>query len=284
MSSSKSPATFFKRGFLLRNAWIRSIYNLLHSSWLSYLGLFTFLSPIYYLVARILKPLGQIVFFVLVGIYLGQSGDADYYIIGNAVQVIALSGIYGVSTAISGERVSGTLSLIFAAPVSQIGLLLGRTLFHMVDGMISVGAGFLFGIIFLGLDFSDVHLGWLIVSLICVAASTAAMGLLVGSVSLVTINPMFFNDVIYTIMLIFCGVNIPVSNLPMILQRFSHMLPMTRGLEAVRQIFQGASLYDVRTLLYEEVLVGVAYYLIGVLFFKFLEMRSRLGSKSFDAF
>ena len=99
---------------------MRTLSNNLRLFWqgalLSYIALFHWMRPIQYMASKILMPLAQMFFFVYLGTYATGSANAAYYIVGNALQIAAVSGIYGMTMSIGGDRDSGTLAYIFGTP------------------------------------------------------------------------------------------------------------------------------------------------------------------------
>ncbi|MDQ2983458.1 MAG: ABC transporter permease [Actinomycetota bacterium] len=59
-------------------------------------------------------------------------------------------------------------------------------------------------------------------------------------------------------MLLFCGVNLPLSALPGWMEAIGRCLPLTHGIAAAREVTAGASLGSVGGLLWREALVGPA--------------------------
>ena len=73
-----------------------------------------------------------------------------------------------------------------------------------------------------------------------------------------------------------------MASLPLLLQRLSWGLPLTRGIMAARMVMEGAGWASIRSLVAGEALVGLFYILIGYFFFLFLEKRS-MNSGTLDA-
>jgi ABC-2 type transport system permease protein len=86
---------------------------------------------------------------------------------------------------------------------------------------------------------------------------------------------MFVNNLVYFLLLIFAGSNVPVSVLPGWMQSVSSVIPLTRGIEAARSLIGGAALSDVSTLLGQEALIGVAYTLAGYALFRWFEGQAK---------
>jgi len=128
-------------------------------SWLSYLGLFSLLSPMTYLVIKVLGPITAVLFFTLLGIATG--GDPAYYIVGNSTQIVVVSGIFGMLTITVNERRMGTLPQLVMTPTNNAILYYGRSIFMIIDGLTSVFICFGVGALLFGLDFSQVNWFWL---------------------------------------------------------------------------------------------------------------------------
>jgi ABC-2 type transport system permease protein len=258
----------------MRTIWINFIL-FFESARLSYIALFRWLSPPTYIASKILMPLNQLVFFTLLGIYATSRDNSAFYVIGNAMQITAVNGIFGVTMTIGDDRFAGTLPYLFGVPSSRLFMYLGRGVFHILDGISGVIVTMLLGMFLFGIDLSEANLVLLLLAIIVTTFSTAGMGLALGSLSLVTVNAMFFGNLIYFLLLAFCGVNIPVESLPEWMQVVASLLPITHGLDAARQIAAGAGFSDVSTLLLQEFMIGVGYIAVGYSFFRWIEYQAR---------
>ena len=242
---------------------------------LSYIALFHWLRPSTYLATKVITPLFQILFFTLLGMYATGPENAHFYVIGNAVQVAALSGIFGVTLSIGGDRWEGTLAYLFGTPANRLTLFVGRAFMHVIDGMFGVVIGLTWGTLLLSLDLSNTDPVALALTIFITTLSTSGMGLLLGCMSLITRNVMFINNTVYFLLLVFAGVNIPISSLPQWMQPLSYALPMTRGIAAAREIIAGESLKTVAPLLRGEFLIGLIYILTGYVLFRWFEFQAK---------
>jgi len=242
---------------------------------LSYIALFAWLRPVTYLASKVIMPLNQLLFFTFLGISATGRDSASFYIIGNAVQITAVSGIYGITFSVGGERWSGTLPYLFGTPANRMMVFLGRGLFHVLDGMLGVVLGFLWGVLLLGLDLSQTDFGALGLTILVTTLSTSGLGLLMGCLSLITRNIMFVNNTVYFLLLVFSGANIPVAILPAAMRAFSEVLPLTRGIAAAREIVAGAGISEVRGLLSGELGIGLIYAVLGYLLFRWFELQAK---------
>lgn len=184
------------------------------STLLSYIALFHWFRPMTYLASKIVMPLAQVLFFTMLGTFATGPDTANFYIIGNAMQIAAVSGIYGVTMSIGGDRWNGTLPYLFGTPANRLVLFVGRAFLHVIDGMLGVVIAFLWGVVLLDLDLSNTNLLALALTILITTYSTSGLGLLMGCLSLITLNVMFINNTVYFALLLFYGANIPVIILP----------------------------------------------------------------------
>ena len=75
----------------------------------------------------------------------------------------------------------------------------------------------------------------------------------------------------YFLMLLFCGVNIPLSALPKWMQVVGSGMPLTHGIEAARRVAHGASVSSVGGLIGTEALIGLCYFAVGYLLLRVFE-------------
>lgn len=242
---------------------------------LSYIALFRWLRPITYMASKVVAPLSYMLFFVFLGKSAIGGQETSFYVIGNAVQMAAGSGIYGVTMSISGDRWDGTLPYLFATPANRLLLFVGRAFIHVIDGMFGVLLGFLWGVTLLGLDLSKANPLALVLTILVTTISTSGMGLFLGCLSLITRNVMFVNNTVFFSLLLFSGANIEVATLPGWMQSISQALPLTRGIASARIIVDGGRLSEVMPLLTAELLIGVVYIFIGFYMFRWFEIQAK---------
>ncbi len=258
---------------------MRTIINNLRLFWqgtlLSYIALFAWLRPISYLASKIIMPLAQMLFFTFLGTYATGKGNAQFYVIGNALQIAAVSGIYGVTMSIGGDRWAGTLVYLFGTPANRLMMFFGRAFMHVIDGMLGVVIAFTWGVVLLGLNLSHTNLPALGLTILITTISTCGLGLLMGCLSLVTVNVMFVNNFVYFALLIFSGANVDISTLPAVMRAISNVLPLTRGIASARLLIAGASLQQVTPLLLGELGIGLLYGLLGYALFSWVEVQAK---------
>jgi len=242
---------------------------------LSYRALFRWFRPSTYLASKIVMPLAQMIFFTFIGSF-GGAAPAEFFIIGNAMQIAAVSGIYGVTMSIGGDRWDGTLAYLFGSPANRLVLFFGRSLVHIIDGMVGVAIAFTWGIILFGLRIPVDRLGMLSLAVLVAVFSTSGLGLLMGCIGLITRNVMFVNNTVYFLLLLFSGANVPLTDLPGWIRSASSFLPLSHGIAAARLILSDSAASDqVCMLLLKELLVGTLYLLMGYSLFRRFEVRAK---------
>ena len=258
---------------------MKTISNNLRLFWqgamLSYIALFHWMRPATYVASKIIMPLAQMFFFVYLGTYATNPGNTAFYIVGNALQIAAVSGIYGMTMSVGGDRDSGTLGYILGTPANRLVVFMGRAFMNILDGALGVVIAFFWGVTLLGLDLSHASIPALALTILITTISTCGLGLLMGCLSLITVNVMFVNNFVYFLLLIFSGANVQLAQMPAWVQAVSSVLPLTRGIAAARLLVKGASLTEVLPLLLGELAIGLLYSLLGYLLFAVFEVEAK---------
>ncbi|MDP9270433.1 MAG: ABC transporter permease [Chloroflexota bacterium] len=244
---------------------------------MSYGMLFNWAHPSIYIPTLIGGPTFQLLFFAALGSYASGRSPA-YFALGNAVEASALAGIFGMTMAIANERWFGTLPALLATPVNRVAVFTGRFLPFIANGLFVSLYAIGFSVVFLGVRFALSTLGVAGLALLVTVFSCSAMGALQGAVSLRLRDGLFGANLLMLSFLLFCGVNIPIGTLPGWMQVISNVLPFTHGLEAVRQAAAGAGLGEVGGLIAIEGLIGVAYAILALALFTWLERSARANA------
>ena len=241
---------------------------------IAYRGLFNWIRPSIYIPTMLGSPLFQLVFFTKLGEY-AHARNAAFYIVGNSVQVCAMASVYGMTMAIANERWFGTLGPLLASPANRAAVFLGRGVPVLANGLLVSAFGFVVGAALLGFRPGWASVPALATVVVVTAVSCTAFGMLLGSIGLRAKDFFFAANLAYFLMLLFCGVNIPVESLPGWMEAVSRCLPLTHGIMAAREVAGGATLADVSGLVWTEVGVGAAYAAAAFGLFRLLERESR---------
>ncbi|MFN2526156.1 MAG: ABC transporter permease [Actinomycetota bacterium] len=242
---------------------------------ISYRALFNWLRPEIYIPTMLGSPLFQIIFFAKLGDYAGVENDA-FFVVGNALQVSAMAGIYGMTMTIANERYFGTLSSLLATPANRLALFLGRAVPLIANGLLISLFGFAVGSLLLDFVLPAEGLPGLGLVLVVTAFACTSFGLLLGSIGLRARDVFFISNLVYFLMLLLCGVNIRPEALPGWMQAISYGLPLTRGIQAARGMaIDNESFAQVAHLVWGELTVGILYAAGAYLLFRMLEVEAR---------
>jgi len=241
---------------------------------MSYRALFNWQSPTYYIPTMLAHPLFQILFFAYLGRFSGVRDDT-FFVVGNAVQVCAMAAVYGVAMTIGGERWTQTLAPLLATPASRLALFLGRAVPHIVGGFVVSAFGFTMGRLLL--DFHPPASSILPLALVVLVstASCTGFGLVIGAIGLRLRDVFTFSNPAYFLMLLLCGVNVPLSALPDWLAAIGRCLPLTHGIAAARAVARGVPLADVAGLLWTEAGIGACYFASAYVLLRVFEAEGR---------
>jgi ABC-2 type transport system permease protein len=241
---------------------------------ISYRALFNWIRPEIYIPTMLIGPVFQILFFAYLGRY-SKLADDSFFVVGNAVQTSAMSGVFAATMAIANERQFQTLSPLLATPANRFAIFMGRALPVLFSGLLVSAWGFLFGRLLLDFHppFSSVP-GLALVVVISVASCTA-FGLTLGSIGMRARDVFISANVAYNLMWLLCGVNIPLDSLPGWLSQIGRLLPLTHGIAAARRIAAGASLGSVDGLIWTEIGIGAAWATLAFALVRWFEFEGR---------
>lgn len=240
----------------------------------SYRALFNWISPWVFIPQVLGYPIFEILFFAYLGRYAGVQSD-QFFLIGNAFLAIAITGMFGMGHAVAGERRSQTLASLLVSPASRIAVFLGRALPSIVTGFFVAGISFAICSAVLRVHTSGSALAGIAFAALISSFGCTALGLCLGALGLRGRNVSLFADSIGACMLLVSGANVPLHRLPGWIQAISSGIPLTRGIQAARDIANGASVGDVAHLLAGEAVIGAIYLVVGFGLLRLFEYEGR---------
>jgi ABC-2 type transport system permease protein len=241
---------------------------------ISFRALFSFLQPAIYIPSMLVAPIFQILLFVYIGRSASLESD-EFYVVGNAIQYAAVPCLFAMIFTIAGERYQHTLGYLLVTPAPRLPLFLGRALPVVVNGFLVAIFALVVGGLIVGADIAASSYPALAVAAFVSAFGCTGFGLVGAGMGLVLREQAVLANIMFGLLLVFTGANVPIDDLPSWMQAVSGVVPFTHGIEAARQIVDGKALSGVAGLLGTEAAIGLAYALLGYTAIRTAERASR---------
>ena len=111
--------------------------------------------------------------------------------------------------------------------------------------------------------------------LVLASFACTGLGMLTGAVGLRMRDVPIIANLTMAVLLIFCGVNVPLDKLPRLDARGRAGLPLTHAIAAARLVADGASLASVRTAIVDRVRARAGYLVAGFVLLRWFEVQGR---------
>jgi ABC-2 type transport system permease protein len=241
---------------------------------MSYRALFNWINPWIMIPSFFIAPLFQILLFAYIGRAAHLESD-KFYVIGNALQYAAIPCLFAMGNTIANERRQQTLGPVLATPARRLPLFVGRAVPVMANGFLVSAFALAAGGAILGVHVPASAIPKLAIVVAVTAFSCTGLGLVTAAVGLRAIETAVFANILFGLLLIFCGVNVPLDALPGWMSTTAQGLPLTHGIEAARRLADGASLGSVGGLVGAEAAIGAVYVALGYTLLRIVEFESR---------
>jgi len=241
---------------------------------LSYRALFNWLTPWILVPTFLVAPIFQILLFAYIGRSANLQSD-EFYVVGNALQYTSLPCLFAMANMLGDERWSQTLGILLSSPASRLALFLGRSLPVILNGALVGAFGFVAGSLILHVHIPASAFAPLALVILVTAVSCTGLGLVNGAIGLRVRESAVSSNIVFGLLLVLCGVNVPLDELPGWMEAISRVLPLTHGIEAARELADGATLGDVSGLVATEAAIGFVWGVIGCTLLRLLEIEAR---------
>jgi ABC-2 type transport system permease protein len=223
--------------------------------------------PRLYLVTTLPRLLAEILFYALIGQFLGGRELLLYVLVGNAVLSVATPALNFLTQGLAGMLGSGTLALVIATPTNPLWLIMTWGSGHLALGLINGLIGLYLLAPLFGLPLSP----WALLAAPVLVLTTVAvygLGLVLAAISLRTRGAFLVGNSVLLLFFVLVGVNLPIDALPPWLRPIGWSLPLSHGLLAIRALLSGTDLGAVPGWVATEAGVGTVYLLLGALLFQ----------------
>lgn len=188
------------------------------------------------------------------------SGDGNYFEFvapGIMAMVVMTAVLTGLAASVSREKEQGTLDGILIAPISRLSIILGKTLSQSIRGLIQGMAVLLLAIFLFGVK---IHGSILLVALLLLLGifSFVGLGILVSASAAEQETATQLLFMFQFPMLFLSGAFFPLQQMPELMQRIAHILPLTYAIEALRKVvILGAGIQEVQKEIFILTAIGI---------------------------
>jgi len=241
----------------------------------TYKSLFGIVDIKIFILTRFFAPMMAMLFYCYLAMHAYGPDNMAPWVIGNAFTTCVFPVFLGAGLVLRIERGIGTLRAIIATPTSRMIIFISRSLMHVVNAVVVCLVALTTGILVFHIEFSKVNLGLFALAVVASMFAAIALGMVVSSLGLIVKDIHMIMNVGILGLVILSGANIPLDRFPAPLLLVSRLLPVTRGIEAGRLLYSGASNQEVLSLIGQEFMLGLIYMLIGFWTYKITEYLAR---------
>jgi ABC-2 type transport system permease protein len=218
------------------------------ATWLGWQIASNWTDPLWFAIYSIVRPISRAAILVVMYgvITLGNftSPTFPYIYLGNAFYSYVFAIMNGVSWAVIDDREHyKTLKYMYVAPIRIPIYLLGRGVAGFGTASLSVLITLLAGVFFLHIRIDPAQVEWLLlfVSLVIGVVMLAMMGLVLASISMLTVRHSgFIAEGVSSFFFLFSGAIYPLEVLPTWLRPIGFAMPITYWLELMRRSLIGS--------------------------------------------
>lgn len=235
-------------------------------------------TPFSFICDKTINAFFKILFFSLVVSYSYGNEDSVQYIVANIFLVSATTCFFGAGVTIVRERMYGTLQFIELSTISNIKVMLSKSTYHVLDGILSFVINAIFILLIFDFNFTPVQWIYLTVNCIVLALSSCAFGLALGAIGLVFRDVNFiFNLAIYIVTLL-SGANFSIEAFPNFIQVLCKFIPAAHSIKGIKSILYGNTGDWIYQLLSEFSLVFIYLIIAFALYKVFSRIAVRKGT------
>jgi ABC-2 type transport system permease protein len=274
-----------------RSAIMQALRSFRMAAWLGWQIESNWTDPFLFAVYSIVKPIAGAAILVIMFGVITQGNFASplfaYIFLGNAFYIYVGSVMTGISWAVIEDREHyQTMKYIYIAPVHFPSYLIGRGAARFLTGSISVAITLAAGVLFLNLKLDPQAINWpmFAAALVVGLAMLAAMGLVLGGITMLIANVIYFiGDAVAGALYLFSGAIFPLEVMPAWLRPLGFAMPLSYWLELLRRSLLGelAGGFPTFAAFSDGQLFGIllgltaAFILIAAVAFRLCERRAR---------
>jgi ABC-2 type transport system permease protein len=213
-------------------------------------------------------PLGGVVAYVLVYRAIGAPEEyVGFVVVGGAMTAFWMNVLWNMSSQLYWEKEQGNLALYIMAPNSMVAILLGMALGGMLATTLRAAAVLLLGSLLFHVHYTVSSLWQLLAVFGLAMVALYGMGMMFASLFLLLGREAWhLSNLIQEPVYLLSGFYFPIKSFPFLLALAGSLIPMTLGLDAMRQlIFPSGALLGFLTVPVEiGALVGLGIAFLAV--------------------
>ncbi|MGQ4833651.1 MAG: ABC transporter permease [Candidatus Asgardarchaeia archaeon] len=211
---------------------------------------------------------------------VGTGDFIEYIIIGSIIFSYMGSAIWAMGNALRWEQYTGTLEVLYLAPVSRLTILMGASLSQSIIATIQAVLQYLIFSLIFGIVYPIPKLLVVGFLLLIMIIDLYGFAFLLAAVIIFFKDPDVLNDFINTFFYLVTPVNYPLDAIPYPLRIFGFLIPVTYTIIGARSILLSIN----TTLTLESILIvlialGVALWVVGYSTFKTAEYWTKKRGK-----
>lgn len=228
----------------------------------------------------LILPLTQMAFFAFVA-HLADNPQVpvSFVVIGNAVATTTYATVFSICGTTDSEKSGGTIEHLLVTPANRLALYVGRGLVPMAVALATVGVSMFYAVYVFGVTIPASSVVTSVLSLVITVVSMVGFGLLLAGVAFWLRSSNVLANIFLFIGFVLAGANFPLSYLPLPLQWVGELLPLTWGIDALRESIAGDPLGTIAVAWGITALIGVVAYVAAMALWEVFERQAqRTGS------
>jgi ABC-2 type transport system permease protein len=228
----------------------------------------------------LVRVLCQVAFYSMISVMVGNTDYVVYVVLGAALMICVAESLMTVAST-TWDLNLGTFPLLAASPVIPGCYYFGRSVMWPLSATVTTSIAIFVMSFFFELSWAVAHIPLVVLLVLLTSLATYCMALVIGAVAVLAPGARNVMSAVVTMAITaFCGVVVPVGFWPAAVRWAAQAVPVTHGLDAIRDLESGAGFGTVAQSAGLAGLVGVVWFTIAMIAFRRLFIHSRKGSAS----
>jgi ABC-2 type transport system permease protein len=191
-----------------------------------------------WLIFDVLMPIGTVVAYVLIYQAIGAPEEyVGFVVVGGAMMAYWLNVLWGMSSQLYWEKETGNLALYIIAPAPMMSILLGMAVGGILSSSLRALGVILFSSWLFNVSYAVTSFGLLLVVFLLTMAALYGLGMMTSSVFLLLNREAWhLANLAQEPVYLASGFYFPIKSFPFWIAAGASLIPLTLGLDAMRQL------------------------------------------------